>query len=71
MSWPYAWSEVKKRFPEANYKVYEMENGCIYFTDECAAAQANSRTKTCKEKGLDSRDGEAPLGLIVIDYLRI
>ena len=33
LSWPYAWGEVKKRFPNANYKVYESENGCIYFTD--------------------------------------
>ena len=22
LSWPYAWAEVKKRFPDANYKVY-------------------------------------------------
>ena len=43
MSWPYAWAEVKKRFPEANYKVYETESGCIYFTDECVAALAKSR----------------------------
>ncbi len=33
LSWAYAWAEVKKRFPEANYKVYETESGCIYFTD--------------------------------------
>lgn len=33
LSWPYAWAEVKKLYPEANYKVYETENGCIYFTD--------------------------------------
>ena len=32
LSWPYAWAEVKKRFPDASYKVYETENGCIYFT---------------------------------------
>ena len=38
LSWPYAWAEVKKRFPDASYKVYETENGCIYFTDG----------KTCK-----------------------
>ena len=29
LSWPYAWAEVKKRFPDANYKVYETETGCI------------------------------------------
>ena len=33
LSWAYAWGEVKKLYPEANYKVYETENGCIYFTD--------------------------------------
>ncbi len=33
LSWAYAWAEVKKRYPNANYKVYESENGCIYFTD--------------------------------------
>lgn len=33
LSWPYAWSEIKKMYPDANYKVYETENGCIYFTD--------------------------------------
>lgn len=33
LSWAYAWAEAKKRYPSANYKVYESENGCIYFTD--------------------------------------
>lgn len=33
LSWAYAWSKVKKLYPNANYKVYEMENGCIYHTD--------------------------------------
>lgn len=33
LSWPYAWAELKKRFPDATYKVYETESGCIYFTD--------------------------------------
>ena len=33
LSWAYAWAEIKKRFPEATYKVYETESGCIYFTD--------------------------------------
>ena len=33
LSWPYAWAEVKKLYPTANYKVYEAENGCIYFSD--------------------------------------
>lgn len=33
LSWPFAWAEVKKRYPDANYKIYESENGCFYFTD--------------------------------------
>lgn len=33
LSWAYAWGEVKKRYPDANYKVYETLDGCIYFTD--------------------------------------
>ena len=33
LSWAWAWGEVKKRYPQATYKVYEAENGCIYFTD--------------------------------------
>lgn len=33
LSWAWAWGEVKKRYPNANYKVYETLDGCIYFTD--------------------------------------
>ena len=33
LSWAWAWTEVKKRFPDANYKIYEDANGCIYWTD--------------------------------------
>lgn len=33
LSWAWAWQEVKKLFPNANYKVYEREDGCIYWTD--------------------------------------
>ena len=33
LSWAYAWGEAKKLYPEANYKVYETEDGRIYFTD--------------------------------------
>ncbi len=32
LSWAYAWSEVKKLYPTATYKVYETESGCIYHT---------------------------------------
>lgn len=33
LSWAYAWRELKKLYPTANYKVYETESGCIYHTD--------------------------------------
>lgn len=33
LSWSYAWSEAKRRYPLLNSKVYETETGCNYFTD--------------------------------------
>ncbi|MDQ5983918.1 MAG: hypothetical protein RUMPE_00947 [Eubacteriales bacterium SKADARSKE-1] len=33
LSWAYAWAEVKKRYPEANYTIYKNNDGWIYFTD--------------------------------------
>lgn len=33
LSWAWAWSEVKKLFPTANYKIYETPEGCIYWHD--------------------------------------
>lgn len=33
LSWAWAWGEVKKIYPMANYKIYETDNGCIYWTD--------------------------------------
>jgi hypothetical protein len=33
LSWAWAWGEVKKLFPTANYKVYETNEGCIYWSD--------------------------------------
>ena len=33
LSWAWAWAEVKKRFPDANYKIYENESGWFYHTD--------------------------------------
>lgn len=33
VSWSYAWTEVKKRHPDANYKVYENADGWNYHTD--------------------------------------
>ena len=33
VSWPFAWAEVKKLFPDATYSVYENEKGWCYHTD--------------------------------------
>lgn len=33
LSWAWAWAEVKKAFPSANYKIYENADGWNYFTD--------------------------------------
>ena len=33
VSWPYAWAEVKKRFPDATYTIYENRDGWFYHTD--------------------------------------
>lgn len=33
LSWAWAWGEVKKLYPAANYKIYENADGWNYFTD--------------------------------------
>lgn len=33
LSWAWAWAEVKKRYPSANYTIYENADGWNYFTD--------------------------------------
>ena len=33
LSWAYAWGELKKRYPEATYTIYENANGWNYHTD--------------------------------------
>lgn len=33
LSWAWAWAEVKKAYPDANYTVYERPDGTIYWTD--------------------------------------
>lgn len=33
LSWAWAWSEVKKQYPDVQREVYENDNGCNYFTD--------------------------------------
>lgn len=33
LSWSWAWGEVKKRYPDATYTIYENNDGWNYFTD--------------------------------------
>lgn len=33
LSWAWAWGEVKKRYPEATYTIYENADGWFYHTD--------------------------------------
>ena len=33
LSWAWAWGEIKKLHPDANYTVYENPQGWNYFTD--------------------------------------
>ena len=33
LSWPWAWAEIKKRYPDATYTIYENADGWNYFTD--------------------------------------
>ena len=33
LSWAWAWGQLKKNYPSANYKVYENADGWNYFTD--------------------------------------
>ena len=33
LSWAWAWAEVKKRYPEATYTIYENKDGLNYHTD--------------------------------------
>lgn len=33
LSWPWAWAEVKKRYPEASYEIIRDEQGRAYFGD--------------------------------------
>ena len=33
LAWAFAWGEVKKNYPDANYTIYENRDGWNYFTD--------------------------------------
>ena len=56
LSWAWAWAEVKKLYPDANYTIYERPVGTIYWTDG----------KTCWVK-----TGVTIAGLEHIEYLPV
>lgn len=69
LSWAYAWGEVKKVHPTANYKVYEREDGCIYFNDGKTAWVKTGVTVNGIEHIeylpiMDSRNKSIPVGNI-------
>ena len=56
LSWAWAWAEVKKRYPQASYTVYENADGWNYFTDG----------RTCWVK-----TGVTVEGLELVEYLPV
>lgn len=59
LSWSWAWGEIKKIHPDANYTIYERPDGIIYWTDG----------KTCWVKtGVTINDIEHIEYLPVMDY---
>lgn len=66
LSWAWAWGELKKRHPDANYKVYENEQGWCYFTDGHTAWVKTSVTVNAIEHIeylpiMDNRNKSIPL----------
>lgn len=60
LSWAWAWAELKKRYPNSFYTIYENASGCFYHTDG----------KTCWVKtGVTLVDGE--YSLEHIEYLPV
>lgn len=45
LSWPYAWAEVKKRYPGATYEIVKQENGLPYVYDENTGYMVSTRVK--------------------------
>ena len=43
LSWPFAWAEVKKRYPGATYEIIKQENGLPYVYDENTGYMVSTR----------------------------
>lgn len=69
LSWAWAWAELKKRFPDALYKVYESADGWNYFHDGQTAWVKTGVTVCGIEHVeylpvMDNRNRSIPLGSI-------
>lgn len=47
LSWPFAWAEVKKRYPDASYKVWRDGNGLPYVFDENTGYMVSTSVTIC------------------------
>lgn len=43
LSWPFAWAEVKNRYPDASYEVVKNENGLPFFHDPATGYMVYTR----------------------------
>lgn len=50
LSWAWAWGELKKRFPESYYTIYENEAGLFYHTD-CKTAWVKTGVTVVMDEG--------------------
>lgn len=71
VSWANAWGELKKRYPTANYKVYEREDGVNYFTDGRTAWVKVSVTVRADERFDVRRDATIYEDIEHIEYLPV
>lgn len=69
LSWAWAWTEVKKNFPDASYTIYENNDGWNYHTDGKTAWVKTGVTINCLEHieylpVMDYRNASIPLDKI-------
>ena len=69
LSWAWAWGELKKRYPDSFYTVYENDKGWNYFTDDMTAWVKTGVTVCGIEHieylpVMDHRNRSIPLGSI-------
>lgn len=71
LSWAWAWAELKKRHPSANYKIYERDNGVNYFTDGRTCWVKVGVTIPCNEMLDARRDAYTYEPIEHIEYLPV